>query len=419
MITYNEKLDETLVSGCLQNGLKYYIIPKKSYAEKRVLLTVKYGSVDDTFMTGWKAYTAPMGTAHFLEHKLFDNENGSAFDEFEALGAYVNAYTSFNNTAYYFSCSDKFLPCLETLFGFVSSPEFTDSSVEKEMGIISQEISMYDDNPAWAAYFDMLSCLYEGHPAKNVVAGTRESIREITKDTLYTCYKSFYVPENMYLICVGGFGERDIELIIEASGRLLQGNGRRAETLLPDEHVNVVKRKSVKKMRVSRPIFQIGFKGREYGVTPAKACAYKLALDLFIGDSSKLREELIKRKLADDSLSFDYVFGEKYGYATLAGESEKPFELLEVCREKAREICENGFCEADFVRLRRKHIGRFIRGFNSVEAITSASAEYAVKDSDAFRYFEGYTQAGLDGCNSLAKEFFREEGYAVSVIEPE
>ena len=416
MENYCKHIDETIIKKTLPFGLNCIIIPKELYGEKRAAISINYGSVDSVFLCENTEFTSPKGTAHFLEHKLFDNDESSAFDSFAKLGSYVNAYTSFNSTAYYFSCFDNYGESLRTLLDFVLNPYFTEDTVQKEMGIIEQEINMYEDNPGWAVYFLMLSCLYKNHTAKDSIAGSAESVKEITKDILYKCYQNFYVPENMYLICAGDI---DREETLEICGNAFRNSGRRAETVIGYESENVNANQAAAKMKISKPLFQIGFKNTDFDNQVLNSVKYKVMLDLLIGESSSLREDLIQEGLSGDEIGFDYISGGSYGYASISGRSREPFKFLEKCRSRADKISQNGFLEADFNRIKGKYLGRFIRGFNSVEAIITGAAELAQYGADLSDAYEMYEKLDINHVNELVKDCFKEDKYCMAVIQPE
>ena len=204
----NRIINEEVISAKLDSGLDVLLIPKKGYIKKYAIFSTKYGSNDNKFIpiNENDVIQVPEGIAHFLEHKLFEEPEGNIFDEFSKLGTNVNAFTNFNQTSYLFSCTDNFCESLELLIKFVQNPYFTDENVEKEKGIIAQEIKMYEDNPGWRVFFNALKGMYFEHPVKIDIAGTIESIQNIDKETLYKCYNTFYNPKNMVLVTVGEIG---------------------------------------------------------------------------------------------------------------------------------------------------------------------------------------------------------------------
>src|SRR3954453_11844038 len=203
-IEFNQ-IQEEIYHEKLENGLEVFILPKKGFNKTYATFTTKYGSIDNHFMPLEKSefLKVPDGIAHFLEHKLFEKEDGDVFQQFSKQGASANAFTSFTRTAYLFSSTSNVELNLDTLMDFVQEPYFSEKTVEKEKGIIGQEITMYDDNPDWRLYFGLIQNLYQNHPVKIDIAGTIESISHINKDLLYECYNTFYHPSNMLLFIVG------------------------------------------------------------------------------------------------------------------------------------------------------------------------------------------------------------------------
>ena len=212
-----EKLGETLYEYVHESGLKVLFVKKPGYNKKTAMFGTNYGSIDNVFKVQGsdKEIVVPDGIAHFLEHKLFEQEDGNMLDKFSKLGASPNAFTSFNQTVYYFSCADLFEENFRMLLSYVQNPWLTDENVEKEKGIIGQEIRMYEDNPNWRVFFNLLDCLYVNHPVKLDIAGSIESISKITKELLYDCYHTFYTPSNMVVVVVGDLVPEEVFSIVE------------------------------------------------------------------------------------------------------------------------------------------------------------------------------------------------------------
>lgn len=214
-----EQLNEKLYHETLANGLEVYILPKQGFNKTYATFTTKYGSIDNHFipLDGGEPLKVPDGIAHFLEHKMFEDEDGDVFQLFSKQGASANAFTSFTRTAYLFSSTSEVDKNLETLLDFVQHPYFTEKSVEKEKGIIGQEITMYDDNPDWRVYFGIIENMYENHPVRIDIAGTVELIDKITKDLLYKCYETFYHPKNMVLFVIGSLQPDEIIKLVKTN----------------------------------------------------------------------------------------------------------------------------------------------------------------------------------------------------------
>ena len=258
---YMDRIRENLYCSKLPSGLEVFILPKMEYSKQFAIYATNFGSVDMRFSVPGenKVTEVPAGVAHFLEHKLFEEEEGNVFDRFSRLGASANAYTNFTTTAYLFSSTSNFYKCLEVLLQFVQSPHFTDENVEKEKGIISQEIRMYDDNGEWKSFFNMLQGLYHRHPVRVDIAGTVESISGIDKDVLYKCYNNFYHPDNMALIVVGNVDiDETMELVEKNAKKNLSEREEEIKRYYPEEPPHIHAERIEQVLAVSQPIFNIG-----------------------------------------------------------------------------------------------------------------------------------------------------------------
>ncbi|HZJ83587.1 MAG TPA: pitrilysin family protein, partial [Clostridia bacterium] len=293
-IIENELLRERVVHHKLKSGLNLYILPKPGYNEQFAIYATQYGSNDSEFvpLDQKDPIRVPDGIAHFLEHKLFEEEEGNVFEEYSKLGAQPNAFTNFNMTAYHFTSTGNFYECLEVLMGFVGRPYFTDENVEKEKGIIAQEIKMYEDNPNWRVYFNLLKGVYHNHPVREDIAGTVESIYEIDKETLYECYRTFYHPTNMVLFIAGDVDpDKVIQQAEEHFVRQKSENvGGEIIRIYPEEPTDVFKDRIEESLAVSRPMFALGFKDGD--ITGGgdrlleKIIANDIIMDMLVGPSS-------------------------------------------------------------------------------------------------------------------------------------
>lgn len=381
-------LNETLYSYTHSSGLKVYMAIKPGFTKSCAYFSTNYGSTTNRFVPkgATEAITVPDGVAHFLEHKVFEQPDGaSVFDAFSKYGAYANAYTSFNMTTYYFWCTENFRENLKTLVEFVQTPYFTDENVAKEQGIIGQEIKMYEDDPNWSCYFNMLQGLYYNHTVRLDIAGTVESISKITKDTLYTCYNTFYNPSNMTLCLVGDFCPEDMEKYLD---EILAKTGPMQEIvrIMPEEPEGVAARLKERKMSVATPVYAIGFKetGSLGGLEIRRATA-KTALDLLIGKSSKLYSDLYSEGLITSAFSVDYTGEKDYGFAEITDESE----MADVALEKIKQgIKDFKFDRDDFERIKRKRFGRSLHIFDDPEAYAGSLARNVTGGADLYKSIE-------------------------------
>ncbi len=270
-----KQLDETLYYEKLENGLDVYILPKKGFSKTFVTFTTKYGSVDRTFVPlgESQSITVPDGIAHFLEHKMFEKEDGDVFQKFSEYGASANAFTSFTRTAYLFSSTDNIYKSTETLLNFVQEPYFTEATVNKEKGIIGQEITMYDDQPDWRLYFGTIENMYHTHPVKIDIAGTIESIDGITADHLYTCYNTFYHPSNMLLFAIGAVEPEEMMAFIrENQGKKEFPEPTPIQRFFEEEPTDVAVKERTLHMDVQKPKVYMGLKAKDTNLSGNEKC---------------------------------------------------------------------------------------------------------------------------------------------------
>lgn len=387
---YNKIMDERLVKTKLDNGLNVYIFPKKNYVKQYAMLSVNFGSNDIEFIdvkNGHKR-NMPLGIAHFLEHQLFEDKEKSIFDKFADLGASANAYTNFDSTNYLFSSSSNFEDSLINLIEFVQDPYFSEENVKKEQGIIVQEIKMYQDNPYWKSYFNLLSALYSKHPVKNDIAGTEKSVLSITPEDLYICYYNFYLPSNMDLILIGDLdSERIINLIREHQAKKNFPNFKNPVRIIKEEPDSVAKKLVKEKMNISRPMVQIAFKDPSKREKPAeiikKEYIVNLLLDIVFGRSSKNYNQLLEQGIIDNSFSCTYHKKPDYAYVHLHGESNRPDLMRAKIKEKLVDIDHDEIKE-NFERIKRKYQGSYIRLFNNFSHLAAEFINYRRLGIDIF-----------------------------------
>ena len=414
----DEKLGESYIKAVHPSGLTVYICEKPAYASAYALFGTKYGSIDTRFrVKGGDWVDVPEGIAHFLEHKLFESEEGDAFTRYAETGAYANAYTSFDRTCYLFSCSGRFEDSFDILLDFVQSPYFTKETVDKEQGIIGQEIRMYDDNPDWRVLFNLLAALYENHPVRIDIAGTVESIAQIDHNLLYTCYNTFYNPANMF-ICVAGKVDADrvlaqIERCLREVKPVEVERGRFPE---PD---GVVKQKTEQRLAVSIPLFCYGFK--EKCEQPEKSLTDKvytnLLLELAAGEASPLYNRLLAEGLINKSFGAEYFTGHGYAAPIFQGESKDPERVAAaIAQEFDRLKCE-GIDPAAFEGVRRKLYGRSVMRYNNVESIAHGLVEAAMQDTGLFDELDIYRKA-VPADLEARLQIFDPAKAALSVILP-
>jgi len=414
-----EQLQETVYQHVLPNGLTVCVLPKKGFHKTYATFTTKYGSIDNHFkplkQDDW--LKVPDGIAHFLEHKMFEQPDGTdVFQTFSRQGAETNAFTTFTRTAYLFSSTSNVEKNIETLINFVQEPGFTEKSVEKEKGIIGQEIRMYNDNPDWRVYFGLIENMYHEHPVKVDIAGTIESISHITKDLLTDCYNTFYHPSNMMLFVVGPVDPEKIMALVEKNqgGKGYQDQ-QPIERQYPSESGTVVKKESILKMGVQTPKCMVGFKEskvhREGEAMLRHELSVQILLEVLFGKSSDNYRTLIEEGLIDDSFSFEYSEEHEYGFSALGGNTEDPDRLASRLLEMVQAAKSQVLNEADLNRVRRKKIGSFLKALNSPEFIANQYTRYFFNKMNLFDTVPVLETLDHDYLLSVLNEHFTDEGF--------
>lgn len=417
-----DRLQETLYHEVMDNGLQVYVLPKPAFKKTYATFATKYGSVDNHFRVGDGEETrVPDGIAHFLEHKMFEEPEGDIFATFASNGASANAFTSFDQTVYLFSATENIETNLNTLVDFVQRPYFTDENVEKEKGIIGQEINMYADNPDWRVYFGLIEAMYAKHPVHIDIAGTIESINTITKETLYTCYNSFYHPSNMLLFVVGGVEPEKVFSLIRSnqSAKSYDKQGE-IERIFEDEPEEVATKRLESKLAVSIPKVMFGFKEKVDGLTGEAAVkrdlTTKLMLDLLLGSSTVLYQKLYDEELISDSFGHEFNSSPQYAFSAIGGDTKDPDLLLKRIREEIDPILKTGFAEKDFDRARKKKIGGYLRMLNSPESIAHEFTRYQFRGGDLFEVLPIYESITLEEVNERLHKHVNWDQLAVSLV---
>lgn len=420
-----EQLKETLYHEKLDNGLNVYLLPKEGFNKTYATFTTNYGSIDNRFVPIGQndELHVPDGIAHFLEHKLFEKEDGDVFQEFSKQGASANAFTSFTRTAYLFSSTSTVKENLETLIDFVQSPYFSDQTVEKEKGIIGQEITMYDDNPDWRVYFGLIENMYKTHPVKIDIAGTIESIAKITKELLYTCYETFYHPSNMLLFVVGPIDQEEImKQIRDNQSKKEFKEAKEIKRFFDEEPTEVATPKQVLKMSVQTPKCLVGFKAKNPNRSGKELLERELAInvlfDLLFGKSSQNYESLYNDGLIDDSFSFDYTEEYGFGFAMIGGDTEDPEQLANRLKDVMLNFDINSISEDYLSRMKKKKIGSFLRALNSPEYIANQFTRYQFNDMNLFDIVSVLESLQKADLQRVAEDLFDEKCFTVCEVVP-
>ena len=423
--TKNSVTGEEMYYGTHSSGLGIYIIPKKGYSKTYAIFGTRYGSVDSKFVVpGEKELTeVPDGIAHYLEHKMFDQPDGSnVFDKFSKYGGNANAFTSFNMTAYLFSATANIEENLETLMDYVQSPYFTEESVQKEQGIIGQEIRMYDDNGGWKLFFNFLNCLYQNHPVKKEIAGTVESISHITADYLYKCYNTFYNLSNMSIVVVGNVDAPKIAKVIEKGVKKNEPFGEEIKKVYPEEPKEIEKDYAEQSLSVAMPLFMLGFKDTDTGYGGErllkKSIEINILLKMLFGKSSKLYKDLYEKGLINNSFSLEYTMQPDYGYSSIDGESSDPKAVYDAVINEVERVRKEGLSREDFERIKKVMWGGYIRSQNDVEDYAVTFMQHLFMGIDYFNYYDVYKTVTFEDVKNRFDEHFVKERSALSVVNP-
>lgn len=418
---YYPELDETLYRETLENGLPVLVIPRKGFTKKIAYFVTDYGSIHRDFTLEGQEYHAPAGVAHFLEHKLFDlpgERDVSA--EFASMGASTNAFTSYDMTAYYFSCTEHFDDCLKLLLEFVSTPYFTEVSVAKEQGIIDQEIGMNEDAPDSRVFENLMQALYHAHPIRVPILGTSATIREITPQVLETCHRAFYTPENM-LLCV--VGDVEPEQVAKIARQVLGTDHRPAgvkqypwqeDMTRPKEEVSL-------SMEVAMPMFSLGFKCESLGKGEQairEEMVADLAAEALFGESSELYLKLYEDGLIDSSFGGGFETIDGCAMLLCSGDSDNPHAVRDAIVAQGEKIAAQGLEEEAFLRMKRSALGRRIRGLDSFDATCFRVCAYHFSDFDYFRFPEIYRDIQPNEIYAFLRRVVRADRCSLSIINP-
>ena len=415
---YNSALDETLYTTVLPNGLTVLVVPKPGFSRKMAYFVADYGSVHTDFTLEGETYHAPAGVAHYLEHKLFDLPQRDVAGEFAEMGAVVNAFTSYDVTAYYFSCTENFTPCLKLLLEFVSTPYFTEESVEKERGIIDQEIGMNADDPNTQVFENLMQAMFR-HPIREPILGTSESIRQITPQILETCHRAFYNPANMILCVVGDVQPQEVEKL----ARQILGDEKRpvGEKLpFPEEKMAVLQQQVQTQMDIAMPMFNLGFRCEPLGKgweAIRQEIIGDLAAEVLFGEASALYLKMYGDGLIDSSFGGGFETIDGCALLTCGGDSDQPYAVREAVLAEAARICAEGIDEAQFMRIKRSAMGRRIRDLDSFDSTCFRLCAYKMTDFDYFRFPEIYDAISTKEVQAFLARVICQERCSLSVID--
>ena len=419
-IIKNERTGEQYTYVKHPTGLDIFIWKMENYSTTHALFGTKYGSINTKFKTKDEPdfITVPNGIAHYLEHKLFENEDCDVFSLYAKTGASANAYTSFDKTCYLFSCTDNVYDSLEILLSFVQNPYFTEETVRKEQGIIGQEIRMYDDNAGWRVFFNMLQGLYHNHPVKIDIAGTVESIAQINADLLYKCYYTFYNLNNMVLSIAGNVDE---DKVLELCDKLLKNNDNpELETAFENEPETVCQSEVVQQLEIAMPMFNIGFKAKpESGLDAVRAeIETNFVLSLLADESSDFYKKLYDEGIINSSFSSEVFMGDGYFCSIFGGESRTPRLVRDKLIEEINRCKKEGLDEERFNCIKKSYYGALIRDLNDAEAIATVMLNAGMEKLSAFDVIETVAAVTFEDVQKRLEKQFDTDKVTISIIEP-
>lgn len=416
-IIENKSINEKMYKYILDNGMKVLIIPKENTNKKYVIWGTKFGSIDNHFIepVNKREVKVPDGVAHYLEHKMFEQKSGvDSLYTLMALGLDANAYTTNDHTAYLFSGCENFYKGLDELMDYVQNPYFTDQNVEKERGIIGQEIGMYDDDPFWKLYLNTMKCLYKNNPITLDIAGTVESISKITKEILYDCYTTFYHPSNMTM-CISGNFNPD-ELIEEVKKRLIPHEKvGKIIRIYPEYENDINEKRKEATMKINMPMFMIGY--RDFAKDEDKIkkdVAQKIIYNSILGKCSKVYNEMYEKGLLFHEIDFEYEFSDEYAHTMLSGETKNIDEVYEIITNALENI---EISKEDFERSKKRLYGEYVGSFEDVEDVGRMVLADSMKGINSFDYINEINNITLEECKKIQKQIFKKEKAVLSIVK--
>jgi predicted Zn-dependent peptidase len=418
----NESLGEKYFYMKHPSGLNIYVYPKEEYSSTYAIFGTKFGSINNKFKTiDGNIKEVPDGIAHYLEHKLFEGEGIDAFSQYAKTGASANAFTSFDKTAYLFSCTDNFEESLKILLDFVQSPYFTEETVKKEQGIIEQEIKMYEDSSEWNVLLNLLNAMYHNHPIKTDIAGTVESIAKITPELLYDCYENFYSLNNMSLCITGNVDIKTIFSVIDKDLKFKTAKNFKPESIFPEEPREVVKKYVSENFEIALPIFNYGFKEdiKDEEITSEYLAYIDIILYSISSKSSEMYEKLLDEELINmSSFSYEYFHGPNYASIIFSGESKDPKKASKMITKEIKKIHKNGLDKDMFEISKKSLYGQHISIFNSISSMANILLGFSFSNKEFFDYITNLSNANIDTANKIFEKILNPRYTSLSVVNP-
>lgn len=414
-----DSLTKCVLYRTVYRGLKIFVLPKPGFSTTYAVYATKYGSVNNAFRFKGKTYEVPEGIAHFLEHKMFEKEDGDTFARYATVGANANAYTGFGETAYLFSATEHVEEALEILVDMVNTPYFTEETVKKEQGIIGEEIDMCRDSAGNRCFFNLMACLFPNHPVHTEIVGTRESIARITPELLYTCYDAFYNPANMALCICGNIDPQRVIAILEKGMR--NAVPEQVEPIPTADPDTLAQNRMTEKMEIARPIFEIGIKDLFRTDDPLERLRHQVCCDLIldaaVGRATPFFEDLYNKGLIRAPLARESQMTAEYGYLSVGGESGDPDRVEDAFCRRLDTVCREGIGEDALARMRRKYYGVLMNTFDNPESLASFCYDYDFRGLSMFDIFYLCRDLTMDEVNRHL-QFFRQDRMATSLILP-
>ena len=419
-IIENSKIKEKLYIEKIDNGLTIMVLPKKT-RKKYIVWSANFGSIDNKFYApGEKVLTVvPDGIAHYLEHKLFEQENGeNSLDVLTSIGVEANAYTTNDHTAYLYECTDNFDEALDEFMNYVQNPYFTDENVEKERGIIEQEIMMYDDYPEWSIYMNAMKCMYKDNEINIDVAGTKETIAKINKEKLYKIYNAFYKPDNMIIVLSGDFIPE--EIIEKVKSKItMKANPNETKRVYNKEQEEIAEKYIEKEMNISIPTVLIGYKDNNLKEDKVKKdIAIDILGGILFGKSSNLFEKLYESGKIFSEPAINYEFSRTFAHVLIQFQTNFVEDVVNEITDEINNLKKNGIDTEAFERVKRRVYGDLIKDYNEVSNIATGIVADYFKDINSFDYFEEFTSISKEYVENVLKELFVESKKVISVIKP-
>ena len=410
-------LNESVSWNTLPNGLTVAVVHRPGFTKKLCYFVTDFGAIHTSFTLDGKAHQAPAGVAHYLEHKMFDMPDRDVTAEFAAMGAVPNAFTSYDMTAYYFSCTENFEDCLKLLLEYVSTPYFTEESVQKEQGIIGQEIGMNADNPDTQVFENLMRAMYPVHPINTPILGTKETIARITPQVLSDCHKAFYTPGNMLLCVVGDVDAEEVCRLAEKMLPPISANTTRIESW--QEEMTCKESLVTTRMEVAMPMFQLGFKAEPLGKGEdaiRQEAIGDLAAEVLFGESSQLYLKLYEEGIIDSSFGGGFETVDGMSFLTASGDSDFPEQVRDAILQQASAT--KSIPGEDFLRMKRSAMGRRIRDLDSFDSVAFRTCAYHFSGFDYFCFPAIYQAIQAEEVLEFIHRVVVPQRCCLSVVEP-